>query len=161
MDVRPATPADCLAMARLIAEVAQEGFLGAEPPVDIATRAKRYKQMLEAQGAGGVWVLEHDGRVVGKASVVEPNPGVLRLGMAVGSEARGQGGGRALLEAVVAHARRRGCHKLDLEAWIDNGRAIAFYTSNGFEVEGVRRKHYRRRDGTLRSSLIMARLLDL
>jgi hypothetical protein len=30
----------------------------------------------------------------------------------------------------------------------------------GFEVEGLRRSHYRRRDGSLRSALVMARLLD-
>ena len=161
MDVRAATPADCLAMARLIAEVAEEGFLGAEPPVDVADRARRYEQMLAAEGAGGFWVLEHDGRVVGEASALERHPGVLHLGMAVGSEARGHGGGRALLQAVVEHARRHGCHKVDLEAWIDNARAIAFYAANGFEVEGLRRKHYRRRDGTLRSSMIMGRLLEL
>ena len=37
--------------------------------------------------------------------------------------------------------------------------AIALYSSAGFEVEGLRRDHYRRRDGRLRSALVMARLL--
>ena len=50
-------------------------------------------------------------------------------------------------------------HKLELEVWPDNGPAISLYTRYGFEVEGLRRSHYRRRDGSLRSSLIMARLL--
>ena len=44
--------------------------------------------------------------------------------------------------------------------WPDNGRAIALYTRAGYEVEGVRRDHYRRRDGSLRSAVIMARLLS-
>lgn len=40
--------------------------------------------------------------------------------------------------------------------WTDNARAIALYASAGFAVEGVRRDHYRRRDGSLRSTLLMA-----
>jgi ribosomal protein S18 acetylase RimI-like enzyme len=79
--------------------------------------------------------------------------------MVIVPEARGRGGGRALLDAVIEHARTGGAHKLELEVWTDNGRAIALYVSAGFEVEGLRRNHYRRRDGRLRSALIMARLL--
>jgi putative acetyltransferase len=63
------------------------------------------------------------------------------------------------LESIVEHASSRGAHKVELEVWIDNVRAIALYTSAGFEVEGLRRDHYRRRDGRLKSALIMARLL--
>jgi ribosomal protein S18 acetylase RimI-like enzyme len=76
--------------------------------------------------------------------------------MAILAEARGQGGGRALLSAVQDHASATGAHKISLEVWTDNGRAIALYAAAGFEVEGLRRNHYRRRDGSLRSTLIMA-----
>jgi putative acetyltransferase len=79
--------------------------------------------------------------------------------MAILHEARGQGGGRALLEAILEHAQTTGAHKVELEVWIDNARAIALYASAGFEVEGLRPNHYRRCDGHLRSSLVMARLL--
>ena len=58
---------------------------------------------------------------------------------------------------MLEHARRSGAHKVDLEVWPDNGRAIALYAGAGFTVEGLRDRHYRRRDGALRSSLIMAR----
>lgn len=93
------------------------------------------------------------------AAVQEQVPGVLYLGMAILGEARGQGGGRALIQAIVEHAHASRAHKLELEVWLDNARAIAFYASPGFEVEGLRRAHYRRRDGSLRSALLMARLL--
>jgi len=79
--------------------------------------------------------------------------------MAIVPQARGRGGGRALLEAIVAHGRSWDAHKLELEVWLDNVPAIALYASAGFEVEGFRREHYRRRDGSLRSVLLMARLL--
>lgn len=45
--------------------------------------------------------------------------------------------------------------------WPDNAPAIALYTAAGFEVEGERRHHYRRRDGSLRSALLMARSLSV
>jgi RimJ/RimL family protein N-acetyltransferase len=147
-------------MARVMAAVAEEGSIGTEPPVDIEARAQRFREMIDAGPPGACWVLDDAGEVVGNAGVGEPVPGVLYLGMAILSEARGRGGGRALLEAILEHARSCGAHKVELEVWIDNARAIALYASAGFEVEGLRRDHYRRRDGRLRSALIMARLLS-
>lgn len=38
---------------------------------------------------------------------------------------------------------------------------VALYARSGFAVEGFRRDHYRRRDGSLRSTLLMARSLDV
>ena len=86
----------------------------------------------------------------------ETTPGVLTIGIAILREARGRGGGRALLAAVQEHARASDAHKISLEVWTDNARAIGLYAAAGFEVEGLRRDHYRRRDGSLRSTLIMA-----
>lgn len=146
-------------MARVIAAVAQEEVLGAEPPVDVGERASRFRETLEGDGPALMWVLDDGGEVVGNAGVQERVRGVLSLGMAVLPARRGRGGGRALLEAILEHGRSCGAHKVELEAWTDNVRAIALYASAGFEVEGVRREHYRRRDGRLRSTLIMARRL--
>lgn len=85
--------------------------------------------------------------------------GVVSLGMCIVAPARGQGGGRALLDAAMAWLADSDMHKVDLEVWPDNAPAIALYTQYGFEVEGLLRDHYRRRDGSLRSALIMARRL--
>jgi ribosomal protein S18 acetylase RimI-like enzyme len=153
MDLRRATPQDATAMAQIIAAVAPEGSLGAQAPVDVEARAARYRETIER---GAAFVLGDEGRVVGLASVDERRPGVLHLGMAILAEGRGRGGGRALLDAVETYARGRGAHKIDLETWTDNARAIALYVSAGYVVEGMRRDHYLRRDGTLRSSLVMA-----
>jgi putative acetyltransferase len=160
MHVRKATPEDAQAMARVLAEVAQEGLIATEPPVDVDARAQRMRETIEGEGPGALFVLEDDGRVVGNAGVHQTvAAGVLSLGMAILPEARGRGGGRALLEAVVDHARSCGAHKVELEVWPDNARAISVYGAAGFEVEGLRRDHYRRRDGRLRSAVLMARLL--
>lgn len=142
----------------MIAAIADEGVLGTEPPVDVETRAQRIRDQLAQQPHAAMWVVEEDGRVVGGGDVGETRiPGVLTLGLALLPEARGKGSGRALMEEMIAHARATGAHKLELEVWPDNGRAVALYSSLGFEVEGFRRDHYRRRDGSLRSSLLMAR----
>ena len=155
--VREARLEDTDAIARVIAAVADEGLIATEPPVDLAARAQAFRRMIEAEGPEALWVLEEDGRVIGNAGVNETAaPGVLSLGMAILPEARGRGGGRALLEAIIQHARTSGAHKLELEVWPDNSPAIGLYTSAGFEEEGLRRDHYRRRDGSLRSALLMA-----
>jgi RimJ/RimL family protein N-acetyltransferase len=157
--VRRARIGDVEAMALVIAAIAEEGLIGTEPPVDLEARARRFQEMIEAESPTACWVLEDAGRVVGNADVHERVTGVLHLGMGILPEARGRGGGRAFMQAIVEHARACRAHKLELEVWIDNARAISVYASTGFEVEGLRRDHYRRRDGRLRSALLMARLL--
>jgi RimJ/RimL family protein N-acetyltransferase len=155
--VRRAGVADVTDAARTVAAVAPEGFLGAQPPVDIEQRVERLRDVVERGQPAGLFVLEDDdGRQVGHAAVEETTPGVLTIGMAILADFRGRGGGRALLAAVQDHARTSGAHKISLEVWLDNARAIALYAGAGFEVEGLRRDHYRRRDGRLRSTLIMA-----
>ena len=157
--VRRARLEDAPAIAAIVAAVAEEGFIGAEPPVDVEARAERQRELIGDDGPGAAWVLEAGKAIVGSAGVHARVRGVLSLSMAILPSARGHGGGRALLEAAIEHAQGTGAHKLDLEVWADNARAISLYSSAGFEVEGIRRDHYLRRDGRLRSSLIMARRL--
>jgi putative acetyltransferase len=157
--VRRAESEDAEAMALIVAVVAPEGSLGTQPPVDVEARADQFREWMAEGGPSASWVLADGNLVLGYAGVRERSPGVLHLGMAILPEGRGRGGGRALLDAMADHARASGAHKLELEVWTDNARAIALYLSAGFEVEGLRRNHYRRRDGSLRSALVMARLL--
>jgi RimJ/RimL family protein N-acetyltransferase len=157
VNVRRARHDDLEAAARTIAAVAEEDVLGAQPPVDIDDRVGRFRELIEQGHPAALWVLEDDdGQVVGHAAAHESVAGVLSLGIAILAPARGRGGGRALLDAAKEHARSCGAHKISLEVWTDNTRAIALYAAAGFEVEGLRRDHYRRRDGRLRSTLIMA-----
>lgn len=141
-----------------MAEVAaEERWIATEPPVDVAAHAERMLGALE-RGAP-LWVLEDDrGRVVGNLGLHETHAqGVMSLGMAIVADARGRGGGHALLQAALAWLDDSDMHKVELEVWPDNERAIALYERYGFEREGLRRDHYRRRDGTLRSAVLMAR----
>jgi len=162
VNVRRATTEDAEPIAQILAVVAEEGLIAAEPPVDVAERTQRLAAMLAKQeGLSAWWILEDAGRAVGSVGAHEAGPpGVLSLGMAILPDGRGRGGGRMLLDAVLAHAARHGAHRVELEVWPDNGRAIALYAAAGFTVEGLRRDRYRRRDGSLRSALMMARSLD-
>ena len=160
MRVREARPEDAEDFAGVMARVAEEGLIATEPPVDVEERAAKARKTIEDDGPDTLWVLEEADTIVGAVGVHSTRArGVLSLGMMIRPESRGRGGGRALLKAAIEHAREQGAHKVELEVWPENGRAIALYTSAGFAVEGVRRSHYRRRDGSLRSSIVMALLL--
>jgi ribosomal protein S18 acetylase RimI-like enzyme len=63
-------------------------------------------------------------------------------GLAVSPAHQRQGIGRALMEAAIEQARRRGARRLTLRVLGPNTRAQALYESLGFEVEGVQREEF-------------------
>ena len=95
-----------------------------------------------------VLVAEIDGEVVGYVTVRSPTPlasnaHVLQIqGLAVDPAFRRRGIGRALVEAAVAEARRRGARKISLRVLATNPDAQRLYRSCGFEVEGVLREEF-------------------
>lgn len=157
MEVRRARPGDEDGFAAVVADVAAEGdWLATEPPVDTGAFAARVRSTMDA-GQEALWVLADGGRVVGTMGVHAGSaPGVRSLGMAIAADGRGRGHGRAMVQAALAHAWADGAHKVELEVFTRNARAIGLYASCGFVVEGVRRAHRRRRDGTLRDVMLMA-----
>lgn len=62
--------------------------------------------------------------------------------IATTAEARGQGVGRALAEAALSAASKRGKTRFRLEVREDNGGAIALYRKLGFSEFGRREKYY-------------------
>jgi putative acetyltransferase len=155
--VRLATLEDAGVLAAAMAQVADEAdWLATQAPVDVPAAELRF-QTAAVSPAHALWVLEDPGGRVAGCLGLHPTHarGVATLGMFVLGAARGRGGGRALLEAALAHARAAELHKVELEVWPENARAIGLYARSGFVVEGLRRDHYRRRDGSLRSALIM------
>ena len=157
---RAETRGDVEAAVRVIAEVAEEGWLATEPPVDVAARVDRLWAQLETDGPDALWLLRDAGRVVGCTGLHSTGiDGVAYLGMAVIRTHRGRGGGRMMLAALLEHARKEGLRKVELEVFPGNAPAIAFFLATGFEIEGLRRERYPRRDGSVRSSVMMAMLL--
>jgi len=162
VEVRRARLEDAEGFAAVVAAVADEGrWILTEAPVDVAAFADRVR-MTMLGGEDALWVLARGEEVVGCLGLHATRAeGVATLGMSIRADARGRGGGRALLAAAIEHARAQpDLHKVELEVFTDNGRAIALYATAGFEIEGVRRDHYRRQDGSLRSALVMALRVD-
>ena len=62
--------------------------------------------------------------------------------IAVRRDAQHKGIGRALLEALLAEAARRGVHKTLLEVAVDNQPAQKLYATYDFEPVGIRRGYY-------------------
>ena len=106
------------------------GYL--EEIADVAGRAARVP----------VLVAVEEGRVLGSASLeteeaslgddpIERGTANLRM-LGVDPDARGRGAGRALLDACIDEARRRGKHALTLHTTADMHAALALYASAGF-----------------------------
>lgn len=157
MLVRAATVEDGEAYLAALDEAAADGWILTEPGYDREARRQSFEAIISGLGPDLILVLGDAGRVVGTGGLhATPASGVLGLGMAILASHRGRGGGRLLLTRLCEEARATGAHKLALEVWPDNVRAIALYEGAGFECEGLLRDHYLRRDGSLQSAVLMA-----
>ncbi|MFE9653738.1 ribosomal protein S18-alanine N-acetyltransferase [Micromonospora sp. NPDC006431] len=84
-----------------------------------------------------------DGTVLGYAGLlVAPPDEAWVQNIAVRRDAQRRGIGRALLEALLAEAARRGVRSTLLEVAADNAPAQRLYATYGFEPIGVRRGYY-------------------
>jgi ribosomal protein S18 acetylase RimI-like enzyme len=159
VQIRRATAEDAPALAARMKVVADENVgLGTQSNRTVEELTERFQNGI---GEGAIMLaLEDEGRIVGALGLhPERVSGVYDLGMWILAEYRGQGWGRKLVQAGLEAAREAGVRKLELEVFPDNGRAISLYAKCGFEVEGYRRNHYPRLDGSIKSSLIMAHFL--
>lgn len=75
-------------------------------------------------------------------------------GVAVAEVARGQGLASALITALVADARARGCRSLGLEVRTDNAAAQQLYRRLGFRAEGHIADYYE--DGAAAVRMVLA-----
>src|SRR3954447_17059331 len=146
MQVRRGRPDDADACAAVMAAVAEEGrWILTEAPVDVAEWALGMQARDDP-----VWVVEDDdGRIVGHLGLHAPYPkapDVVTLGMGLLAEARGRRAGSALLAAALEHAQATSVHRVELEVFPENVRAVALYAKFGFAVEGLKREHWPRRD---------------
>lgn len=117
----------------------------------------------DADDASLFALAERDGEVVGSASLRQMRGALIRhvgvLAVGVHPEHQRLGIGRALMEALVAHAEHRGLTRLELYVRADNPRARALYRGLGFEEEAVRRAFVRTPEGAMVDDIIMVRFL--
>lgn len=143
LEIRDARPADAAAICRIYNQGIEDRVATLE--MELRTPAER-AEWLGARGPRHpVLVAEHDASVLGWASLNRFNPRpaydhVADLSVYVERLARGRGVGHALLDALVARARRLDYHKLVLAAFPTNKPGIALYHRLGFREVGVYRE---------------------
>ena len=94
-------------------------------------------------GATYYLVAEDDGVVQGYAGLLATGRNQADVvTLAVAADRWGQGIGAALLEGLLAEARRRRCTEVFLEVRVDNDRAQRLYRRYGFSGVGLRRGYY-------------------
>jgi putative acetyltransferase len=140
MRIRDGSDADAAAAAAVVQQVLHEHGLAFEPrgpDADILAPGAHYG------ASGGAFFVAVDGaeRVVGTAGLLRTGPtsGEVRK-MFLLPEARGQGAGRALLDAVLDAARSRGLERLTLTTRRRYDRAIRLYERAGFRPAGSARE---------------------
>src|SRR5579859_6224238 len=139
--VRPAHPDDAEKLTRLPEAVSAEPeawLISADGEWRSVGDERRYLKAVRRFPHAAVFVAERgDGEIVGRMSLArDAHPAsahVADLGLMVAKHARGQGVGRALLEAAVEWARSAGIRKLELHVFPWNEAAIHLYERFGFE----------------------------
>ena len=161
-EVRAAREDDVEPWLALFAAVASEGrWIGTELPLDEDRKRADFAASVARPDSEGTLVMaDAGGELVGTLNIKLLPYGVAELGMMVADGWRGRGVGSALLEAAVDWARNNGAHKVALQMWPHNERARALYEKFGFEVEGLLRRHYPRRNGEIWDAVVMGLLLD-
>jgi phosphinothricin acetyltransferase len=156
--IRPAEPAD----AGRVAGIYNEGIAGGEATFE--TRPREGAEVASwLRGPMPVLVAELDGEIVGFAKVGsyserEVYRGVGEHAVYVAEAARGQGVGKALLDALADAAQETGLYKLTSRIFSTNAASIAVHQASGFTIVGVQRRHGRL-DGVWRDCVLVERLL--
>ena len=159
--IRPESDDDVEAVLDILESVAAEGrWIGSELPFDREARGAAHRDVRSHPESSVGFVAEVDGRVIGSIGLNLRPYGVVDVGMALLDGYRGRGIGSRLLARGIDWARQAGAHKVALEVWPHNVRAIALYRRAGFVEEGRLRQHYRRRNGERWDAVLMGLLLD-
>jgi ribosomal protein S18 acetylase RimI-like enzyme len=150
--VRPASPEDLPAVARVRAASWREAYAGLVPddelermgePASLETWAARMAAS-SASGGSGTLVALVDGRIVGFSAYGDERsdlvPAVGGRGeiyaLYVHPDAWGAGAGHALMTATIAALRARGHDALSLWVLEENARGVAFYRRQGCAPTG-------------------------
>ncbi len=156
--IRPAQAGD----AEAIAAIYNEGIEDRVATFETSPRSTSEVAVWLESGLP-VLVAERAGSVVGFARVSPYSDrcvygGVGEHGVYVARSARGEGLGRALLQALCSEAERAGLYKLTARIFDSNVASLAAHRAAGFREVGVQQRHGRL-DGEWRDVVLVERLL--
>ncbi len=162
VEIRESTPEDAEALREVFAVVASERRYLARVEAPPLEQVRAFVGSLRERG-GSQLVALAGSRIVGWCDISRDEREGFRhsgsLGMGLLPAHRGQGHGRALLEATLALAQARGVSRVQLEVFESNHVAIRLYERLCFEHEG-RKQRARILDGRSENLVLMARLAD-
>ncbi len=135
--VRRITAEDFAAVSALLAELGRPAI---EPETEARVHAAFARLVADANSAA--MLAEAGGQPVGFCSLHfrdrfnHPTPEAWIPDLVVTEAARGTGAGKALLQAAITEARKRGCHNLTLESGYSRQVAHRFYAMQGLADKG-------------------------
>lgn len=130
------------------------------PGVDRTT----FEDMVSGADPGAGFVVEVDGGPIGFVQYYEDDDAHYRsasIDIALHPDWCGRGLGTDALRTLARHLfEDRGHHRITIDPWVGNGRAIASYHKVGFRDVGVMRRYELGTDGAWRDGLLMDLLAD-
>lgn len=137
-EIRRADAADAAAVAALLGEF--RDWWDKSEPTDSAMQAS-VERILDAGEGEYLLAVDDSGEAVGVAqvryrwSVWTSAHDCWFEDLWVREDARRDGHGRRLVEAVIERARERGCKRVELDVNADNEAALGLYVACGFRTE--------------------------
>lgn len=132
-EIRPARLADLPFLPDLEREATQR-FYDLPDMLDVPEDVTLLEEFQAGHREGGIWVAECGGRLAGFAFCGRLDGHLHLEELAVSREFGRRGIGRALVEAVIAHARREGLAGVTLTTFRDVPWNAPYYRRLGFEV---------------------------
>jgi L-amino acid N-acyltransferase YncA len=153
VDVRALTEADWTAVADIYWDGMRDGLATFE------TEVPSWAEWDAGHLAGHRLVAEVEGEVVGWAALAPVSTrrcysGVVENSVYVARDVRGHGIGRALLERLIADARRAGIWTIQTSIFPENRASLALHQRCGFRVVGTRER-IAKRDGIWRDTIVL------
>lgn len=145
--IRPAYPADAAAFLETLEEVSKEGvYLLNDHAIRSITEQERIIRYLDSS-KNLMAVAALNNRIVGGIGVfvggMSPkSQNFCNLGIHLVKSARSMGIGSKLMSYGATWAKEKNYHKVCLNVFSTNTRAISLYTKMGFIVEGCRKEQY-------------------
>jgi ribosomal protein S18 acetylase RimI-like enzyme len=136
--IRPATAGDAPAAIGLMAQLNEV----AHGQID-AGMEDRFRAMLNLPGYAIFVAQDEQGQIVGlltasaRWTLWHMGPCAIIEELVVDEAARGQGAGRALIQAALEWAKAQACSEVEVSTGMDNSAAQAFYRRLGFTSEAL------------------------